>query len=110
MPGADQLPLDYYSMRIYRAVVNATCHAGHTLLHSSFFQFLVKSPIRILKSPIAVKQWVSIRIGRDSLVEGLINQRIVIAVADHIGYNTPVIEIQYGAEIDLVNFHTVIPF
>lgn len=40
---------------LHRAVVNAVCHAGHTLLHPCYLQFLVKNSTCILEAPVAVK-------------------------------------------------------
>ena len=42
-------------------------------------------------------------------VKGLENQRIVIPVADHVGHNAAVVEVQNCAEIDLVNLNAFIP-
>jgi hypothetical protein len=43
-------------------------------------------------------------------VNGLENQRVVIPVADHIGNNAAVIEVEDRAEINLVHLDTLIPF
>ena len=42
-------------------------------------------------------------------VKGLKNQWIIIPVTDHIGNDTAVVEVQNGAEIDLVHLNTFIP-
>ena len=43
------------------------------------------------------------------LVKGLEYQRVVIAVPNHIGHNAPVIEIQDGTQVDLMNLDALIP-
>ena len=40
---------------LHRSVVNTLGHAGHTLGHTSFLQFVVKGPIGILKSSITME-------------------------------------------------------
>ncbi len=43
------------------------------------------------------------------LVKGFENQWIVIAFTDHIGHDTPVTEIQNGAQIKFVNLGSLVP-
>ena len=43
------------------------------------------------------------------LVKGLENQRIIIVLAEYIGHDAPVTEIQNGAQIGLVNLGSLIP-
>ena len=50
------------------------------------------------------------RVGLNSLVKSLVDKGIIIALADHIGHDTPVIEIQNGAQIELVYSNPLIPF
>lgn len=45
-----------------------------------------------------------------SFVKGFVNLRIVIVLAQHMGYNTPVTEIQNSAQIESVHLNTFIPF
>ena len=52
----------------------------------------------------------SIRVFLDSLVKCFEYKRVIIPVADHVGNDAPVIEIQNCTEIDLVDFDTLIPF
>ena len=91
-------------------IVNALGNTGHALLHTGFFQLVVKSPVGILKSSVAVEQWMGIRIGFHRTVKRLEYQRIIIVVADHIGYDTTITEIKDRTEIDLVYLNTLIPF
>lgn len=43
------------------------------------------------------------------LVKGLKYQRIIVSVPNDKGHDTPVIEVQDGTEIDLVDFNSLIP-
>jgi len=63
-----------------------------------------------LVSSVAVKQWMGIRISRDSFTKCVKNQRIIIAVADNKGYDTSVIQIKDGTEIDLMDNQPFVPF
>ena len=51
-----------------------------------------------------------VRVVPNSFVKGLEYKRVIIPVADHIGNDTPVVEVQNCAEIDLVDFNSLIPF
>ena len=66
-------------------------------------------PVRVLKASVAVKQGMRVRIGLNRLVEGFENQRIAVALAELIGYNTPVTEIQNGTQIELVYLSSPVP-
>lgn len=50
------------------------------------------------------------RVRLNSFVEGLEYKRIVVSLANHKGHDTSVTEIQNGAQINLVDFNTFIPF
>ena len=52
----------------------------------------------------------SVRVILDRLVKGLEYKRVIIPVADHIGNDTPVVEVQNCTEIDLVDLDALIPF
>ena len=95
---------------LHRAVVNAMRHTGHTLRHSGLYKFVVEGTVGILKSSVAVKQGMCVRIGLNCLVEGFENQRIVVALTKHIGHDAPVTEIQNGAQIEFVYLSPLIPF
>jgi len=70
----------------------------------------VKYAIRVLKSSVTVKDGVGIRVIRDCPVKSVIYQRIVIAVADHIGDDATVVQIENGAQVDLSLLAVLIPF
>ena len=78
---------------LHRAVINTMGNSGHTLGHTCLLQFAMKVPAGILKAPVAVKQRVCVRIGLYRLVKGFEYQRVIVAVTDHGGYNTPVIQV-----------------
>lgn len=84
-------------------------HAGHALSHARLFQLAVKKPVAVLKTSVAVKQWVSVWICLDRSVESLECQRVIITLPNNKGHDTPVAEIEDGAEIDLVDFNTLVP-
>ena len=81
------------------AVVNAVRDTGHTLRHTSLQKFMVKGSVSILEPSVAMEQWMSIRVGLNSLVKGFVDERIVIAITDHIGHDTPVAEVKDGTKI-----------
>lgn len=82
-------------------VVDALANTGHTLDHAYSFQLCVKSPVCILEPPVAVEQRMGSRIGNHSPVEGFKSQGVVIGIADDERHDSPVVEIQNGAEIEL---------
>ena len=93
---------------LHRAVVNAVGHTGHTLGHPSLLQLVVNGAVSILESPVTVEQWMGVWIGLYRLITGLEYQRIIIPTY-HIGHNAPVIEIQNGTQVDLVDIDAFIP-
>ena len=48
----------------------------------------------------------SVRFQTYSFIKGIHDQRIVIVIADLVSYDPTIIEIQNGAQIYFVNFHT----
>lgn len=51
-----------------------------------------------------------IRDGLNSLMEGLVNEWIIVPFAENIGHDTPVTEIQDGTQIELMYLNALIPF
>ena len=103
------LPLQNPPEALHRAVINAVRNSGHTLRHASLYKFVVEGTVGILKSSVAVKQGMCVRIGLNCLVEGFENQRIVVALTKHIGHDAPVTEIQNGTQIEFVYLSSLIP-
>ena len=109
-PAVVAFPLQDTPKALHRAIVNTMSYAGHALCHAGLLQLVVKSPVGILEASVTVEQRMGIRIRLDSLVKGLVDKWIIIALADHIGHDAPVIEIQNGAQIELVYSNPLIPF
>lgn len=91
------------------AVVNAMAHTRHTLRHPSLLELVVKSSAGILVTSVAVKQGMCVWIGQNSFIKGLVNKRIVVVFAQHIGHDAPVAKIQNGAQIEFVRLNALIP-
>ena len=102
-------PLQNAPEALHRTVINAMRHAGHTLRHTRLHELVVKYAVGILKSPVTVEQRMRVRIGLHSLVKGLENQWIVVALTEYVGHDAPVAEIQNGAQIELVDRVSLIP-
>ncbi len=77
-------PLQDAPEALHRAVINAMCHTGHTLCHSSMNKLLVKHPIGVLKASVTVEQGMCIRIGLHRLVKGFENQWIIVVLTEYI--------------------------
>ena len=103
------LPLQNPPEALHRAVINAVRNSGHTLRHASLYKFVAEGTVGILKSSVAVKQGMCVRIGLNRLAQGFENQRIIVALTEHIGHDAPVTEIQNGAQIEFVNLSSLIP-
>lgn len=103
-------PLQNPPEALHRAVINAVCNTGHTLRHARLHKLLVKCPVRVLETSVAMEQGMCVRIGLNRLVEGFEHQRIIITLTEHIGHDAPVTEIQDGAQIEFVNLGSLIPF
>lgn len=71
---------------------------------------MVKGSVGILEPSVTVKQWMGIRVGLNSLVKGLVNEWIVITLTEYIGHDTPVIQVQNGAQVELVYRDSFVPF
>ena len=88
---------------LHWSVINAVSNPGHAVFHVVLLQLRAELSARILESPVTMKQWMSVRLQFHSGIKGVHDQRIVIMVSDHVGYNSAVIEIQDGTQIYLVN-------
>ena len=78
-----------------------------SLRHSRLHELVVESAVGVLEPSVAMKQGMRSRIGLNSLSKGLENQRVIVAFTEYIGHNTPVTEIQNGAQIEFVNLGDV---
>ena len=52
---------------LHRAVINAMCHAGHTLRHPSLHKLVVEGAVGVLKPSVAVEQRMHVRIACTAL-------------------------------------------
>lgn len=109
-PAIIAFPLQNAPESLHGAVVNAVSHTGHTLSHSSLYKFVVEGSACVLETSITVKQRVGIWIRLNSFVKGFVNERIIIVLTQHIGHDTPVIEIQNSTQVKLPHLHALVPF
>ncbi len=108
-PAIVTFPLQDTPEALHGTVVDALANAGHTLDHPGLLELVVKDPAGVLEPSIAVKQRMSIRVGFHSFVEGFVNKRVVITLAEHIRHNAPVVQVKDGAQIELVYRSPIIP-
>ena len=102
-------PLQNAPEALHRAVVNAMRHTGHTLRHACLYELVVESAVGVLEPSVAVEQRMRVRRSLHSLIKSLENQWIVVALIEHVRHNTPVTEIQNGAQIEFVNLGSLVP-
>lgn len=102
-------PLQNAPEALHRAVVNAMRHPGHALRHPRLHKLAAKCAVGVLEPSVAMEQRMRIRILSNRFVEGFENQRIVVVLAEHIGHNAPVAQIQNGAQIELVDLVSLVP-
>ena len=94
---------------LHRSVVDTFCHSGHTLLHLCLLQLIVKRPVCILESSVAVEQWMCVRIGFNGRIQSVKYQRIIVAVTDDIRNDSAVIQIEDCAEVQFVHRGAFVP-
>ena len=68
-------------------------YTGHTLSHSSLYEFAVENSACVLKTSITVEQGMGILVCLNSYVKGFVNKWIIIVLTQYIGHDTPVTEI-----------------
>lgn len=71
---------------------------------------MVKGSVGVLKTTVTVEQWMYIRIGFHCSLECVKHNRIVVVVTNNIRNDTSVVQIEDGAQIDFVNYYTLVPF
>ena len=54
----------------------------------------MKGSVGVLKPSVTMEQGMGVRIGLNSLVEGSVNERVIVAFAEHIGHNSPVTKVK----------------
>lgn len=85
------------------AIVDAMPNAGHRLLHPLLRELELECFTGILEPPVTVEQRVCFRIFANRLLKCVKHQLIVIASAYDVSDNRPIIEIEDGAQIELLN-------
>ena len=86
-------PLQNTPEALHRTIINAMCHAGHTLRHACLHELVVEGAVGVLEPSVTVEQRMRIWIGLHSLVKSLENQRIIVAFAQHKGHDAPVAKV-----------------
>lgn len=102
-------PLQNAPEALHGTVVNAMRYAGHTLRHSRLHELIVEGAVGVLESSVTMEQGMRVRIGFHSLIKGLENQRIVIALTEYIGHDAPIAKVEDGAQIEFLYLHTLKP-
>ena len=96
------LAFQYPSEPLHRSVVDTVCHPGHALRHACLFEPVVERPVRILESPVAVKQRMRIRVRFHCLVKSFEYERVVIPFTDDMSDDAPVVQIEDGTQVELL--------
>lgn len=109
-PAIVALPFQDAPEPLHRPVVNTVCHTGHTLRHPYLLEFAVKGSAGILEPPVTMEQRMGVWIGFHSLVKGLVDERVIIALAEHIGHDTPIAKVKNGAQIEFMYRNPLVPF
>ena len=91
-------------------MIDAMPNAGHGLLHTLLRELELECFTGILEPPIIVEQRVCFRIFANCLLKCVKYQLVVIVSAYDVGDNRPIIEIEDGAQIELLNDRSFVPF
>lgn len=108
-PAIIAFPFQNAPEALHRAVVDTLANAGHTLGHPGLLELVVEGSAGVLEPSVAVKQRMGIGVGFHSLVKGFVDKRVVIVLAEDIGHDPPVVQVQDGAQIELVYRNSLIP-
>ena len=95
---------------LHWAIVDTMRHTGHTLCHPGLLELVMKGSVGVLGPSVAMQQGMGTWISFNGLIQGLINERVIVALTEHIGHDPPVIEIKDGAQVYLVYCNSLIPF
>ena len=102
-PAIVTLPLQDTPEALHGSIVNTLAYPRHTLGHPSRSQLVMEHPGGVLEPPVTVEQGMSVRVGREGLIQRLIDQRAVIGVPEDKGDDPPVAQVQYGAEVKFMD-------
>ena len=70
------------------------CATQDILSQPGLLEFVMKDSAGVLKPSVTMEQGMGVRIGLNSLVEGSVNERVIIVFAEHIGHNSPVTKVK----------------
>ena len=91
VPSIITLSLQNTPESFHGTIVNAAANTRHTLCHARMNQPLVEVSVGILKSTVAVKDRMCIRIALDCLCKSVEHKLVVICIPNHKGNDTSVI-------------------
>jgi hypothetical protein len=74
----------FLKMAYYNVLINTLCYSG-------IYKFCMKCPIRILESPVTMKQWLRTRISKQSIIYRIKHQSIVVLITNNIRNNPSII-------------------
>jgi len=86
------LPLENAPETLHWAIADAFSNSGHALLLLRSFQLAVKSSVGILESSVTMEQWMCIRIGLNSSIQGVKYKGIIITIQDNESNDSTVIQ------------------
>ena len=83
--------------------------SGHTLCHTGFLQLVVEGAVCVLESSVGMEDGTGVRIAVYRPVKGFEYQRIIIPLANYVGNNPSVVEIQDCTKIDFAYIDAFVP-
>lgn len=88
---------------LHRSVINATTNSGHTLPHLCCLEFVIESSAGILEPSVAMEQRMRFWMKRYCIIEVIKDELVVVAVANLVCYDSFVIQIKNGTQIQFPN-------
>ena len=79
-PAVIAFPLQDAPESLHWPIVYAVGHTGHTLSHSSLYEFVMEGSACVLEASITVEQGMGIRVRLNSFVKGFVNKGIIIVL------------------------------
>ena len=102
-PAIVSLPLQDPPEALHGAVIYALSNPGHALGDTGRSQLIMENLRGIGAAPVAVEKRVDAGIGAQSLIQRAVHQSRVIGIPDSIGDDSPVAQVQDGAQIELAH-------
>ena len=91
-------------------VIDAMSRTGHALGHACCFELAMKCPVRVLNAPVTMKERHGSGIFADRLGKRLKHKWVIVVLTYDEGDNAPVVKVEDGGEIYLVNGNSFISF